>query len=439
MWALLLSGLGCRPEPAPGPDGAPPPPPVVTSTGATSTGATGDTGSLGDTASTGIDPTVPCLPLGATLSGVELLPSARITAPLGAVDAALIVPPHGSDPSAILLFEPGVIVPGVPACRDNAVEDVKVGDISGYLREGRANLSVAGDVDLDGHLDVWVAESLVYGPLAGALDPAASPTAVTEAGWALMIGGLDADEDGVVDLICAIERGGSGFVTFGPLFGPIYPPYDAGFDPASQTHIWGGSWATALIPDHRGPGTWAFALGRPGYDYEWTTVYDLPMPRGARLDPVATVWDGADWSSFVSLRGTGDVDGDGFGDAIFGSDREHLSLARGPFDGDVIDPPVIRFDGGIPAYPAGDVNGDGLGDLIVTRPDGRYGVALSPHARPIAGADAVILGEVTGFETVEHGDLDGDGLEDLVILDDGPDAIASGVRIWFGADVVANQ
>jgi len=136
-----------------------------------------------------------------------------------------------------------------------------------------------------------------------------------------------------------------------------------------------------------------------------------------------------------SVAGAGDVDGDGFGDLIVGSewaDPNGLTNAGSAFVFSGATGVLLhRFDGlaahdlfGGSVAGAGDVDGDGFDDLVVGAPGADPGgLSLAGSATVFSGASGVPLlrfdglaaGDTLGSSVAGAGDVDGDGFPDLIV------------------------
>jgi hypothetical protein len=160
----------------------------------------------------------------------------------------------------------------------------------------------------------------------------------------------------------------------------------------------------------------------------------------------------------VSVRGAGDVDGDGRGDVIVGA-WQNDQAAPGAGSAAVFsgrDGSVLHtFYGsaqnqhfGYSTSGAGEFDGDGVPDLVVGAYfDGHNGAAAG-SASLYSGADGSLLmtlygdapGDFFGYSVSEAGDVDGDGLTDVIVgapYDDDFGTSSGSAHVFAGFEPVA--
>lgn len=421
---------------------------------------------------------------------VLLPPSARVvgTADFQVGGYVAMVPAYGSDPGVLFFYSmsryPPYDTQGWPD--SFAISgDLSPGDhdlfevwdgISGFHPLWPNAVVVAGDVNRDGHLDLWLGHELMLGPFLGrrlALD-GTDRIAYIEGGtpewperWAgetAVAADFDADGDGELDVITQGQGGNRGFVHYGPFFGPIPSAHWGLADPATYSSLgeeqgcFDLEYAGVWLRDHAGPGRDAVAIGKDLSECAYDTyVWDPFVPRGTHLryDQAIAVLANFPVSIFhVGVYDAGDVDTDGHPDLVYNVTDVVGLIVPGPLDGytpwgDPYRPfPFVVRDGWI-VRAVGDVNGDGAPEIfgkwtVPPDPDGTaeelpdtWVLLCSPFSDPIEISKGVLLSEVHGWGGSVLGkqwaDLDGDGLADLI--DDETDQAPYGLSIWYGKDL----
>jgi hypothetical protein len=294
------------------------------------------------------------------------------------------------------------------------------------------------------------AASLTWSFVVGARDTVATGTPTLP---------CDLDGDGFDDVVIAashedvnrIENAGTVRVFLGSASGLQSTP----------TRTFGGAqtldglgFSTAILGDLDGDGDGDLLAGapflvmdearRPGAVYLW---------RGgaAGLDTTPTLLQGRAAGYGKVVVSAGDVNGDGFGDAlVLGPLREgaasRVSVFWGGLTGIGARPAqVLTEDMATRAAGAFDVNGDGFADVIVGAHES------SPSGRTIAGSvrvyrgsaqglsplasrtfDGETSGERLGSSVAALGDVNGDGDEDFAFGSDGAD----GARVVYGSATI---
>jgi len=153
----------------------------------------------------------------------------------------------------------------------------------------------------------------------------------------------------------------------------------------------------------------------------------------------------------ASVRGGGDVNGDGFADVIVGA-RTDIFFGQpffqvfSGFDGSILYTFFSNFldELGTSVSIAGDVNGDGFADLIAGAPSDDNNGTLSGRAFVLSGFDGSVLyafngdfGDRFGASVSGAGDVNGDGFVDVIVgarFDDNNGSNSGSARVFSGAD-----
>lgn len=340
----------------------------------------------------------------------------------------------------------------------------------------------AGDFDRDGYDDLVVGAAgrtyVVYGAASGAgttLQLAAGPR-VTELSIgpspAPEVGGIgDFDGDGYDDIATSYYSGlgtekaiqGVSLVRGGPRVGSINAAVQgarsslvSGFRTCSFSFVTFKTTCSTKRPnfsalgDFNGDGKSDVYVGSGRVEDETRTIL---LGRGGTFSAQASSPGSVNTVGvWAPMRGMGDANGDGLGDAIVGKDSTGFSVLlgrRSPAASLPATTPVIGFTGsreslGTELRPAGDQNGDGLADLLIGTNKVRVVSDLPASAPATVNIDP--LTTVTGFSDEDQGaigfafggagDVDGDGADDLIATDTYQDRI---VRLTHGADLLAPE
>jgi len=335
------------------------------------------------------------------------------------------------------------------------------------------SVATAGDINGDGYSDVIVGaysydndqtnegRAFVYHGSAAGLGSSPAWTAEshqTDASYGNSVAPAgDVNGDGYADVIVAAylyDNGqtdeGRAFVYAGSATGLAISPLWTGESDQVST-VFGRSVATA--GDVNGDGFSDVIVGGDRYDNtqvdEGRAWVFLGSAAGTATAPGWMAESDQMAAYFgVSVATAGDVNGDGYSDAIVGaygydngqSDEGRAYLYLGSASGLSVSPAWTAEGDSNQAYfgmsvaTAGDVNGDGYADVVVGAPrysNGQYsegrvfvflgsasGLAAAPAWAVEGGVEAVSLGTVVA----PAGDVNGDGFADLLALGDAYDS-----------------
>lgn len=217
-----------------------------------------------------------------------------------------------------------------------------------------------------------------------------------------------------------------------------------------------------LLPDHLGPGRDAISVGidqGPNCEID-TFVWELAQPRGTQLAFSERFGFADGLGTNSPITGAGDLDGDGFGEVIYGDWRGSWVLS-GPLQGNAWYLTPVAFEQVFGhAYRAiGDLNGDGIQELLGAWEHDPYYIAnsswvilFSPYDSPLDWSTGLRLGhrwDLGDDMGAWVADLDGDGLPDITsnfeyrsFMDPPPpeELLEAGeIRIWYGRDILAAE
>ena len=412
-----------------------------------------------------------------------LEPSAQIhaTGDFTIAVAVALMPAHGSDPGQILFSVrspsrfpgegPVLVVEGNAPRGDHDL--MEVWDGVSLIEQNFPWWSVvnAGDVNNDGHLDLWYGDKLIRGPLLGrTVFEETEDYLVTLDREVGVAGNFDADGDGEIDVITQHGTGQQGFVRYGPLSGALPSASRGEADPATYSSLGesagcGVKHAGYWLEDHLGPGHDAIAIGM---DYSACTydvfIWDPFVPRGTHTiydHALAAIHHFPQEAGDVAVNDPGDVDGDGHPEVIY-EYQGTAQLIKGPVRGVYDTFTDLGFWDevlhGWPARAMPDVNGDGRPELLGRwrwGPEGEdiqretWVLMCSPFDWPLDLSTGIPLVPYHGFPLLlssfvgrDSVDLDGDGLPELVdtllgLEHTDEDPQPSGLSIWYGSDLAA--
>jgi hypothetical protein len=345
---------------------------------------------------------------------------------------------------------------GVPAAPDLTVD-------GGYAFG--TYLSNAGDLNGDGFLDIVVSSAyqqysyanVFYGSPAG---PVAGPSLPLAVGINSLVGLGDVNGDGYGDLLITSSEsgpgidGGQAFLYFGGPSGPPTAPSLTLQGTDAFTTQFGQ--AAAAAGDLNGDGYADFIVGAPwtGQDFGAAWVY-YGGPSGPVATPLHLIPPCAgDFG--ISVASAGDVNGDGYADAVIGAytacgnviQGEAYVYLGGP--GGLSTTPASSMTAGLLNYYgsdvawAGDINGDGYADVSVANLGGNglqntaylyAGSATGLHTAPLVTFQPSPTKQGVAVHLAGAGDINGDGFADFVAGAGGPPGRAT---VYFGTSTGLN-
>ncbi|WP_262905867.1 beta strand repeat-containing protein [Hymenobacter terricola] len=321
------------------------------------------------------------------------------------------------------------------------------------------NVIGAGDVNGDGYADVLINADgtnsyrgtvyLYLGSSTGLAPTAAAtlsdPTATANNFGQSVAGAGDVNGDGYADVLVGADgtssNRGTAYLYLGSSAGLNTAPAATLSDPAATNDdFFGGSVAGA--GDVNGDGYADALIGADGTSSNRGTAYlYLGSSTGLNTAPAATLSDPAATNDDFfggSVAGAGDVNGDGYADALIGADgtsstrgKAYLYLGSGVGLGPapaatLNDPPGNSYDQfGASVAGAGDVNGDGYADVLVGANSTNFfrgraylylgsstglGALAATLSDPANTSDAQF-----GVSVAGAGDVNGDGYADVLV------------------------
>lgn len=314
------------------------------------------------------------------------------------------------------------------------------------------SVATAGDVDGDGYADViigapqsgGIGRAYIFRGGAGGLSTAPaltlSGTAASLFGHAVSTAG-DVNGDGFSDVLIGAPVAGTVTVHLGSAAGTIATPHIVITGPQPGSYF---GYSVATAGDVNGTGFSDIIVGAPdlsngeagegaAYAYHGSDTGLVATESWVREGNLAGARFGA------SVAGVGDVNGDGFFDALVGApnwsrvnpDQGATFFFRGSATG-LVNNAGARTEGptgsrfGYSVEEGGDINGDGYADFVVGAPylsnpqveEGRTYVYIGRSAGtgfiPGGNWEPNTGGDRSGWSVAGGGDLDGDGFSDVL-------------------------
>lgn len=308
--------------------------------------------------------------------------------------------------------------------------------LNGTVANGRFGRSVAGAGDVNGDIfgDIIVGASeankayIYHGNEAGMTTSAAStltsPVFNTSYG-ASVSGAGDVDGDGYCEVIVGAYGNNSTYVYKGSVTGTQTSP--------AKTFSGYGGGSVAGVGDINGDGYADVMIGASSTGtYAGSAYLFQGSALGLPSAPNQTFQGSVYYSYFgISVAAAGDVNGDGYSDAIVGASGTSSNTGSTYI---YLGSPVMitsaatlltgTGDFGYSVAHAGDMNGDGYGDVVVGAyyNSSRYGFVylylgsangLSTSSSAVAGTFAD--SDFYGFSLARAGDVNGDGFSDIIV------------------------
>jgi len=308
--------------------------------------------------------------------------------------------------------------------------------LAGTVANGRFGRSVAGAGDVNGDVfgDIIVGASeankaYVYHGNATGMNTLAATTLTSPAFntsyGASVSGAGDVDGDGYCEVIVGASANNAAYVYKGSATGTQ----------ASQVQTLSGFGGVSVagVGDVNGDGYADIMVGASGTGtYAGSAYLFQGSALGLPSAPSQTFQGSVYYSYFgVSVSAAGDVNGDGYSDAIVGASgtSSNTGSAYIYLGSPVMITSAATFlagtgDFGYSLAHAGDVNGDGYGDVVVgaTNNSSGYGFVylylgsasgLATSSSSVAGTFA--YHDFYGFSLARAGDVNGDGFSDIIV------------------------